>query len=877
MGASRTLRFTLTEGTRITVKQLRLDTPAASNILILVGEMSDSSSLLGLLESQLNIVHVKGCRIRRDTEIRHVGSVSEAVSVATSCRCAGIVLQHPELIGIPLVDSAGNRVKIVAESELIERVLGRVPVETVDPLTWSTQIAEQRSRGMYLGLKRVLDMAFAFLLGSLLLPIVALVAVIMNVRFGRPMIVGVPCFGRGGKVFRLWTFRTTESGDHARLENRRAEPAPGLRRILRQSQFDLVPALWNVLVGDLSVVGPRPEPVAQPGEKSAKLPPVKYLELMRPGLAGLAQVRFRYTDAPRDIRLALEYDLYYVKYANLGLDLRILLRGMWVAAANIVRLTLQLVAKVARTASRRMSHISPVMPSSAHAIGSVAFPRNREAGDISLKAALLVGSGSGGKLLAREMRDNPGWGYWPIGFVDDDLNKVATRVDGLPVLGTTWAIPAIVRREHVDAVVVTMPSASEVVIERIAQIARQTSAQVLTMPNLGDALTGRSGSLALKPIKVTDVLGREIVKPDMERCQSFIRGRKVLVSGAAGSIGREVARQVAQLQPEFLVGVDVNESDLFDLQIELKNLMPGVPFIPIVASITNRRRLDAIFSEFSPHIVFHAAAYKHVPMMEQYPLEAIWANALGSYEMAKASADYGVDRFVLVSTDKAVRPSSVMGATKRLAEIVTRAVADETGLSVCAVRFGNVLGSRGSVIPTFEKQIARGGPITITDVRMKRFFMTIPEAAGLIIQAGAFGDENVIYMLDMGEEVSIKELAERIIRLHGLRVGVDIDIVYSGIRPGEKLNEELSLEFESANLTSHSKIRILSEDRVPSFRSHSSDRIVKQLRVIAESGSSNDLRVGLLDLVSDFDGTRYEPETFVPTLVPPMPIVARSA
>jgi FlaA1/EpsC-like NDP-sugar epimerase len=354
------------------------------------------------------------------------------------------------------------------------------------------------------------------------------------------------------------------------------------------------------------------------------------------------------------------------------------------------------------------------------------------------------------------------------------------------------------------------------------------------------------------------VLGREVVAADTERCRDFIAGRRVLVTGAAGSIGRDVARQVAQLGPELLIGLDINESDLFDLQQELKALDPPVAFRPLVASITHKKRIDAIFREFRPEIVFHAAAYKHVPMMEEYPQEAIWSNSIGTYETARAAAEAGVQRFVLVSTDKAVRPSSVMGATKRLAELMLRAVSDETGLSTCAVRFGNVLGSRGSVIPTFEKQIAAGGPVTITDPRMKRYFMTIPEAAALIVQAGAFGDRNVIYMLDMGEEVAIKDLAERMIRLHGLRVGTDIELIYTGLRPGEKLREELSLDFETAGLTPHPKVRILSEGPRVTSRPGTAAGVIDRLAAIAEMDDRAEMRHDLLQIITEFDGAVYD-------------------
>jgi FlaA1/EpsC-like NDP-sugar epimerase len=331
------------------------------------------------------------------------------------------------------------------------------------------------------------------------------------------------------------------------------------------------------------------------------------------------------------------------------------------------------------------------------------------------------------------------------------------------------------------------------------------------MPNLGELLRGEQRATALHEVDVADVLGRPAVVADLEHCRAFVRDRRVLITGAAGSIGQELTRQVASLDPAELVLLDTNETGLFDLCQELE--LAGAPSVlcPIVASVTNPKRLAVLFDAYRPEIVFHAAAYKHVPLMEAHPQEAVMVNAIGTLRVARAAAAAGVARFVLVSTDKAVRPSSVMGAAKRVAELAVKAVAAETGLSACCVRFGNVLGSRGSVIPIFSRQIDAGGPVTVTDPRMKRFFMTIPEAVGLIIQAGAYGDRDAIYLLDMGEEVSILDLAKRMIRLHGLEVGRDIEIAFTGLRPGEKLREELSLQTEVSRPTDHAKIAILEE------------------------------------------------------------------
>jgi FlaA1/EpsC-like NDP-sugar epimerase len=420
---------------------------------------------------------------------------------------------------------------------------------------------------------------------------------------------------------------------------------------------------------------------------------------------------------------------------------------------------------------------------------------------------LIVGAGSGGQVLAWELRDNPQWELQPVGFVDDDPSKLGRKILGLPVLGDVDALPALVHSHEIDVVVIAVPSAPPAIHARMVAIAKLTRARVLTMPPIGSILRGDTPVTTLKTVRPVDVLGRPVVEPDRESCLQFIRGRRVLVTGAAGSIGAELAMQIADLGPAQLVLLDTNETGLHDLSLDIRRRHPDVRVEFTIASVIDTRRIQRLFSTVRPQIVLHAAAYKHVPAMEVQPGQALETNVVGTDVVARHAAAYGAERFVLVSTDKAVRPSSVMGATKRLAELAVAVVGRETGLSVCSVRFGNVLGSRGSVIPTFERQIRDGGPVTVTDARMKRYFMTIPEAVGLIIQAGAFGHNNATYILDMGEEVSILDLAKRVIELHGLRVGQDIDIEFTGMRPGEKLYEELTLDFERAHETDHPKIR----------------------------------------------------------------------
>jgi FlaA1/EpsC-like NDP-sugar epimerase len=427
-----------------------------------------------------------------------------------------------------------------------------------------------------------------------------------------------------------------------------------------------------------------------------------------------------------------------------------------------------------------------------------------------MERVLVVGAGSGGQVLVQELRDNPRWKLWPVGYVDDDRRKLGRVLGGVPVLGDTDALGALVAAEAIDVVIIAIPSAASGDHARLIAAAQATRARVLTMPAIGSILRGDTQVTTLRSVRPVDVLGRPVVAPDRDSCFQFIRGKRVLVTGAAGSIGAELATQIADLAPAELVLLDTNETGLHDLALDIRRRLPRVAVSFVIASVTDARRIERVFAAHRPEIVLHAAAYKHVPAMEAQPDQALETNVVGTDIVVRHAAAYGAERFVLVSTDKAVRPSSVMGATKRLAELVVAVVGAETHLSVCSVRFGNVLGSRGSVIPTFERQIRAGGPVTVTDPRMKRYFMTIPEAVSLIIQAGAFGHENVTYILDMGAEVPIVELAERVIALHGLRVGQDIAIEYTGMRPGEKLYEELTLDFEQAEPTAHPKVRQIS-------------------------------------------------------------------
>ena len=395
------------------------------------------------------------------------------------------------------------------------------------------------------------------------------------------------------------------------------------------------------------------------------------------------------------------------------------------------------------------------------------------------------------------------------GFIDDDRMKVGrTVVQGHKVLGTTEDLPRLVRSLGIDHVVITIAQASRQNIHRIVKICEQIPIKVRIIPGLYEILDGRVGISRIRDVQIEDLLGREPVQLDIESISRELAGKTVMVTGAGGSIGSELARQVQRFAPANLLLVERAEFALFDVDLELRHSSLGVSVVPLVGDVGDESRMRSIFEAYRPQVVIHAAAHKHVPMMELNPIEAVKNNVMNSRLLAELAGEFGSEVFVLVSTDKAVRPESIMGASKRAAELVIQDLKNRYETRYVAVRFGNVIGSAGSVIPIFRKQIRNGGPVTITDKRMKRYFMTIPEAAQLVLQASAIAKGGEVFILHMGEPVRIMDLAETLITLSGLKPHEDIKIVETGIRPGEKLYEELSFDSEETVATSHPKIFI---------------------------------------------------------------------
>lgn len=429
------------------------------------------------------------------------------------------------------------------------------------------------------------------------------------------------------------------------------------------------------------------------------------------------------------------------------------------------------------------------------------------------KRVLIIGAGDGGALTAKEIINHYHGQVNIVGFIDDDPMKQNFKLLNLNVLGSRQDIPQIINRYRIEEVVIAMPSVGGKTIREIVEICQKTDVSVKILPGVFDIIEGNVTVNQIRKVQVEDLLGREPVRVDLQSMANYIQDRVVLVTGAGGSIGSELCRQLAKLNPHTLLLLDMCENNVYDIEMDLK-LVDDIKVVPLVKDVRDQTAINRIFKIYGPEVVFHAAAHKHVPLMETNSEEAIKNNCRGTYIVAQAANTHGAERFVLVSTDKAVNPTSVMGASKRIAEMIIQHLNTISDTSFVGVRFGNVLGSRGSVVPLFQKQIAKGGPITITHKDMVRYFMTIPEAVQLIIQAGAFAKGGEIFVLDMGEPVSIMHLAETILKLSGFKLD-EIEIKETGMRPGEKLYEELLTPEEvRGNRTSHERIFIAPPNEV---------------------------------------------------------------
>ncbi len=423
-----------------------------------------------------------------------------------------------------------------------------------------------------------------------------------------------------------------------------------------------------------------------------------------------------------------------------------------------------------------------------------------------LVPTMLVGAGQAGVLVVKELANRPELNLHPVGFLDDDLLKKGTDIHGVRVLGTTHDLAQMCAAHGASQVLITMANVPGEVVRRIRMLAEEAGISAKIIPGLYEIVGGQVNLSRIRDVAIEDLLGRDPVQLDLEALRDFLSDRTVLVTGAGGSIGSEICRQVAQFRPARLLLVEQAENALFEIHRELSAAFPELDVVPCIADVCDAERIGQVFSQHRPSAVFHAAAHKHVPMMEWNPGEAVKNNVGGTKVVADASHRFGCDAFIMISTDKAVNPTSIMGATKRTAELYIQTLSTQSETRFVTVRFGNVLGSNGSVVPIFRQQIAAGGPVTVTHPDMRRYFMTIPEACQLVLQAGSMGAGGEIFILDMGEPVRIVDLARDLIALSGLREGEDVDIEFSGIRPGEKMFEELATDGEHAKKTTHPKI-----------------------------------------------------------------------
>jgi FlaA1/EpsC-like NDP-sugar epimerase len=464
----------------------------------------------------------------------------------------------------------------------------------------------------------------------------------------------------------------------------------------------------------------------------------------------------------------------------------------------------------------------------------------------SSKRALIIGAGDAGAMVVRELEKNPELNLIPVGFLDDNLTKLRQQIHGIPVVGTLTDIGRVVENKKIDEVIIAIPSAGGKVIRLVADVCRLKGIPFRTMPGIYELIGGKVSVSRLREVDITDLLRRQPSYIKGELVGSVISGRIVLVTGAGGSIGREICRQIARWSPTGLILLGHGENSIFEALLELQELFPSLPIFPVIADIRDYPRIEGIFKKYHPEVVFHAAAHKHVPMMEMNIDEAINNNVMGTRNIVKACEKFKVNRLVMISTDKAIRPVNVMGASKRFAEMIVLDAAHRTGSAYCVVRFGNVLGSRGSVVPLFKRQIARGGPITITHPDMKRYFMTIPEAVYLVLQAAGMSKGGETFILNMGQQVRIVDLAEDLIRLSGLEPGKDIEIIFTGIRPGEKLSEDLWEAGEQYIPTQHPDI--FQFDDPANLRDEALQEKVNELLHLAATGKTDEI-VTLVDQV----------------------------
>lgn len=504
------------------------------------------------------------------------------------------------------------------------------------------------------------------------------------------------------------------------------------------------------------------------------------------------------------------FKLYLVVFKSVGLrdTLKVVVATACVLAVNLL---LTLAFKEVCTISTCIVYsvalgiLTLLIRYSKRILTSVKYALN---GDKQRVRAMIVGAGDAGTTLIREIQNTDKIDYYPVCMVDDDQAKVGKSISGVKVVGSTQDIKKFAEKYRIEEILIAIPSAPKVQIKRIFDICKTTDCKVKILPGIYQIVNGEANVSSLRPVQITDLLGREQIKVNIDEIIGYIEGQTVLVTGGGGSIGSELCRQIASHNPKQLIILDIYENNAYDIEQELKRKYPELNLLALIASLRDKGKMIDVFEKYRPDIVFNAAAHKHVPLMETSPNEAIKNNVFGTLNVARCADKYGVKTFVQISTDKAVNPTNIMGATKRICEMIIQTIGKHSKTKFVAVRFGNVLGSNGSVIPLFERQIAEGGPVTVTHKDIIRYFMTIPEAVSLVLQAGAYAKGGQIFVLDMGEPVKIYDLAYNLIKLKGLEPNVDIEIKCTGLRPGEKLYEERLMDEEGMQTTPNGLINI---------------------------------------------------------------------
>ncbi len=803
------------------------------------------------------------------------------------------------------------------------------------------------SRWLDEALRRLLDIIIAAAGLVILSPVLLLLALLVRLSSPGPVLYAGRRVGRDGREFRLLKLRTMQVGADRLGPGITLDQDPRitpLGRWLRAHRLDELPQLWNVLRGDMSLVGPRPE---DPRYVAHYTPEQREVLRVRPGITGPAQIAYRneaerLRSAPdpeemylREIMPAkLAIDLAYLRRRTVWSDLALLFNTLRLYVGNRLLIPLDLLCLALSyvfSFAIRFDNIQffeqlglywPVLiPVSVIKLGVfgamglyrrlwryasvrellavvwavllsstlsgllillfwvwpvftlfTGFPRSVIAIDAMLTLllvggvrfaarwrhemhstaawaptgrpdrcrALIAGAGDSGAMAAREMLRNPQLGYHLVGFLDDDPDKQGLSIHGVPVVGTLADLPRLVQELAADEVLIAMPSAPGAVIRRVLNLARSTPAQVRTLPGYYELVGGRVTVQRAREVRLEDLLRRAAVTIDLEGVSAYLTGAVVLVTGAGGSIGSEICRQVARFGPQRLILFGHGEDSLYRIEMELRRDFPGLDCLAVLGNVRDRVKLDWTIARYHPQVVFHAAAYKHVPAMESNEDEAVLNNVIGTRQLVAAAEAGGVTRLVFISSDKAVEPVSVMGATKRIGELIVQHTARRNGRPYVVVRFGNVLGSRGSVVPLFQAQIAAGGPVTVTHPEVTRYFMTIPEAVRLVLQAAALGKGGEVFVLDMGDPVRIYDLACDLIRLNGLEPERDIPILFTGLRPGERLHEALYTRAERVQHTSHPGIEVATEE--PPVPARELEIVLDELECLAQERRLPELR-----------------------------------